>query len=110
MSNLVHTFTVISDSVQDLITTHIRCNSNVASKQSLAHSDGPDVQLVHGNHTREPGPMAFFFLFFFNFVINQSGNDAQEDLARFGYNIKIIYIFLFLFLFLFFLARYLNHV
>jgi hypothetical protein len=39
------------------------------------------------------GPMAFFFLFFFNFVINQSGNDAQEDLARFGYNIKIIYIF-----------------
>jgi hypothetical protein len=61
MSNLVHTFKVISDSVQDIIATHIRCNSNVASEQSLAHSDGPDVQLVHGNHTREPGPMAFLF-------------------------------------------------
>ncbi len=97
MSNLVHTFTVISDSVQDLITTHIRCNSNVASKQSLAHSNGPDVELVHGNHTREPGPIVF--LLFFNFVINQSGIDAQEDLARFGYNIKICI-----------LARYLNHV
>jgi len=69
----------------------------VASKQSLAHSDGPDVQLVHGNHTREPGPMAFFFSFFFNFVINQSGNDAQEDLAIFGYNIKILNIYFYFF-------------
>jgi hypothetical protein len=67
----------------------------VASKQSLAHCDGPDVQLVHGNHTREPGPMAFFFLF--KFLINQSGNDPQEDLARFGYNIKILNIYFYVF-------------
>ncbi len=103
MRNLVHTFTVISDSVQDLITTHIRCNSNVASKQSLAHSDGPDVQLVHSNHTREPGPVAFFFLF--NFLINQSSNDPQQDLARFGYNIKILNTYISMFL-----PSYLNHV